>query len=96
MTATSDAIAWIDARYAAGATRIGSSCDPVHRRVWLTSDLETEWKVINCGECSENDTRVIGDEIHDYIARLPPRTSGDFVPGTDNVGGTYTPRKRKR
>lgn len=69
MTPLATAIAWIDARYAAGAKEIGASCNPIQMKIYLAADQE---RLILDGP-TRRETRIIKDILHEYIARLPKR-----------------------
>lgn len=58
---------WIDARYAAGAKRIGVTCNPIQRKLFLVADNETE--IIDCP--TRKETSVLRQMLHEYIGRLP-------------------------
>lgn len=62
-----EAQTWIDSRHALGVKRIGVSCNPIQRKIFLIADNEK--KVIHCNTPKE--TRVIKDILHDYIGQLP-------------------------
>jgi hypothetical protein len=68
-------LAWIDARYHAGAKQIGVTCNPVQRKLYLTADGER--LILDCPTMKE--TRILKDIIHDHIARLPAHSDETSV-----------------
>ncbi len=75
-----EARAWVDQRYAAGANRIGVTCNPIRRKLYLVADKET--LVIDCR--TQRDTRILKDWLQDYIGRLDrPTASAERETGTE-------------
>jgi hypothetical protein len=69
MNILNQAQAWLDARYRAGATTLGVSCNPLQRKLYLSADGET--LVLDCR--SRQETAWIKDILHDHIGQLPAR-----------------------
>jgi hypothetical protein len=64
--ALKEAQLWIDDKRKAGAKRIGVSCNPVRRILYVMADDERI--EIKCRD--QRVTRIIKDIVHDYIAAL--------------------------
>ena len=61
-----EAQSWIDQQHAAGAKRIGVSCNPIRRKLYLVADKGK--LVLDCP--TRRETRILKDILHDYIGRL--------------------------
>ena len=65
-TPLAQATTWLDEHYAAGAKKLGATCNPIQRKLFLFADDET--LVIDTG-VSQRETLIINDILHDHIGR---------------------------